>query len=445
MRKYVFSRGGLAASIALLAVGAVSATQLTQYVPNPVFAFTGTSVTYIRGGAQDDVNKEPAQPKVTHVSTPPAVRAIYMSQCAATSADFRSNLLALIKDTELNAIVIDVKDYTGTVGFSTIGTEGVGGKGCVAGDLPEFIKTLHEKNIYVIARITVFQDPLYTSRHPHLAVQSKSNPGTPWKDYKGLSFVDIGAREFWDYIVALSNESFNMGFDELNYDYIRYPSDGPMRDVHFTHSDYSNRGAELEQFFRYLSQKVKKADAYGRVPVLSADLFGMTTTNTDDLTIGQVLERTTPYFDYIAPMVYPSHYPPRFNGYPDPNKEVYGVVKFSMDAAVRRVTATSTPVAGLAYEPIIECTPAPAAPPGAAGAGEEIETCTPTGMYKKPSRDANVLRPWLQDFDYGGDYGPLEVRAQIQAAYDAGLNSWMLWDPSNRYTREALKPAASGE
>ena len=120
----------------------------------------------------------------------------------------------------------------------------------------------------------------------------------------------------------------------------------------------------------------------------------MTTTNNDDLGIGQYLEDALPYFDAIAPMVYPSHYPPNYNGWKDPNQHAYDVVHYSMSRAVSRAMVAST---------------------------------TPL-----------KLRPWLQDFDYGGDYDIPEVKAQIQATYDAGLDSWMLWSPSNRYTRAAL-------
>lgn len=377
--------------------------------------------TYTRGvSLGEDVikNSPPPPPPVTHKTTPDFVKAVYMSQCAASSDSFRTELLTLIEETELNSIIIDVKDFTGTVSFDRdTSAENLGGEGCRVHDLKEFLEELHKRDIYTIARITVFQDPLYTRTHPERAVQSKST-GTPWKDYKGLSFVDVGSQDFWDYIVDIAQESHAIGFDELNFDYIRYPSDGPMSDVQFDHSDYNERAQELEKFFRYLSQKVKKPDANGHIPILSADLFGMTTTNHDDLTIGQVLERATPYFDYIAPMVYPSHYPPGFNGYANPNNNVYGVVKYSMDKAVERVIATTTDIASLAYQRIGTSTPA---------------------VYGKPQRDRNILRPWLQDFDYGGNYGPVEVRAQIQAAYDAGLHSWMLWAPSNHYTREALE------
>jgi len=361
------------------------------------------------------------QPTMTHVQKPEHVRAAYMSQCAAATPSFRERIRALLRDTELNAVVLDIKDYTGTVSFPRDGTTGevIEGSGCFVSDMQDLIDMFHEDGVYVIGRITVFQDPLYAKKYPHLAVQSKSR-NEPWKDHKGLSFIDVGARPFWDYIVAIARDAQNIGFDELNFDYIRYPSDGPMSDVHFVHSDYSKRPEELERFFAYLTKAVRRADASGYVPVLSADLFGMTTTNTDDLTIGQVLERVTPYFDYIAPMTYPSHYPPGFNGYANPNHHVYGVMKYSVDRAIERVESPTTTIAAFPYVRIGTSTPA---------------------VYKKPARSREILRPWIQDFDYGGEYGPREVRDQIQALYDSGIYSWMLWSPSNRYTKEALERA----
>jgi hypothetical protein len=122
----------------------------------------------------------------------------------------------------------------------------------------------------------------------------------------------------------------------------------------------------------------------------------MVTTNTDDLGIGQVLERALPYFDYIAPMVYPSHYPATFLGYKNPAEHPYEVIEYAMGSAVKRLnTASTTPL---------------------------------------------KLRPWIQDFNLGATYDAEKVRAQIKATYDVGLTSWMLWDPKNQYTRGALLP-----
>lgn len=373
-------------------------------------------------------------PKVAHQEIPDEVKAVYMSACYASSASLRQTLINLIKETELNAIIIDIKDFSGTLAMpvqSELLQEGADGDGCRVPDMKELIEQLHEEEIYVIARITVFQDPLYTKNHPELAVHSKAavNRGelnTPWKDHKGLSFVDVGARQYWEYVLTLSHEAFALGFDELNFDYIRYPSDGPMNDVYYTHSgvngavDDAHRAANLEEFFIYLSTELRKPNAWGEVPKLSADLFGMTATNYDDLTIGQVLERALPYFDAIAPMVYPSHYPRGFIGLQNPNADVYAVVNYSMQKAVERTRATTTSIASSEYTRIGISTPA---------------------IYSKPAYSTAKMRPWLQDFDYGGDYGPAEVRAQIQASYDAGVTGgWMLWSPSNKYTRGGLLP-----
>jgi len=148
----------------------------------------------------------------------------------------------------------------------------------------------------------------------------------------------------------------------------------------------------------------------------------MTTTAQDGMNIGQVLERTLPYFDAVAPMVYPSHYPKNFIGIANPNSAPYAIVYHAMSEGVNRTLATTTTIAAFDHERIGTSTPA---------------------IYIKPAYSTTKLRTWIQDFDYGGDYGPKEVRAQFQASYDAGVQDWMIWAPSNRYTIDALLPAAS--
>lgn len=333
----------------------------------------------------------------SHIDTPEAVKAIYMTSWVAGMPSFREKLVKIADETEINSIVIDIKDYTGRIAFEIDNPllQEVGAMENRIPDVREFIKQLHGKNIYVIGRISVFQDPYLVGKRPDLAVKRESD-GKVWKDYKGITWLDAGSKEVWDYIVAIAKESYAVGFDELNFDYIRFPSDGNMNDIYYPFSEkkiladpYYGKAEVMRDFFKYLKEQMKGVDA-----ALSADLFGMVTTNPDDLNVGQVLEYAEPYFDYIAPMVYPSHYPLGFNGWPNPNKEVYKVVNYSMDNAVKRMLAASS---------------------------------TPT-----------KLRPWLQDFNYGGNYNTAEVRAQIQAVYDSGLTSWMLWDPSNIYTTDAL-------
>ncbi len=337
----------------------------------------------------------PVEPPVAHVSTPIPVKGLYMSQCLAANEDLRSQLVKLVNETEINSIVIDIKDYSGGVSFESKNPvlAGVLSKHCHAADMKEFIATLHKQGIYVIGRITVFQDPTMTALHPELAIKYQSNKEKLWTDRKGISYIDPGAKEMWDYIVVLAREAHQIGFDEINFDYIRFPSDGNMQDIYFPFSEsiidadpHGGKAEVLTEFFSYLDRELR-----GEGITISADVFGMTTTNTDDLNIGQVLENILPHFDYVAPMVYPSHYPPGFLGYENPASKPYEVVKFSMESAVAR--ASTTP-------------------------------------WK--------LRPWLQDFNLGAIYTPEMIQAQMRAVHESGLGSWLLWNAANRYTREAL-------
>ena len=351
---------------------------------------------------------EVPKPEVKHVPTPESVKGIYMTSCVAGTPSWRESLTRLIEQTELNSVVIDIKDATGTISFydEILQDSGLVTKGCKVADLQEFIKDLHELNIYVIGRISVFQDPYYTALHPDLAVKSLST-GEIWKDFKGLSFIDVGAKPYWDHVVNIAKRSYEIGFDELNFDYIRYPSDGKMSDTNYTWGTSTNIGTTtvmlgkpeaLENFFKYLQEQLGSTGAK-----LSADLFGMVTTVENDMNIGQVLEKALPYFDYISPMVYPSHYPKTWNGFANPAEYPYEVIKISMQSAVERETAWRI--------------------------ANGMATSTPSKM-----------RPWLQDFDLGADYDATKIRAQIQATYDVGLNSWLLWSAANKYTESALLP-----
>jgi hypothetical protein len=374
------------------------------------------------------------RPVVMHVPLPETVKMAYMTACVAGTRDFRERLIALLDETELNAIMIDIKDFSGTISFppdSDAWKPAWQAAKCGAHDMRELVATLHEKGIFVIGRITVFQDPFYTSVRPDLAV-ARASDGSVWKDHKGLSFIDVAAQPYWEHIALLARDAYNLGFDELNFDYVRYPSDGNMRDIAFPHSaagQYgSDKPANLEAFFAHLNTSLDDESFFGAVrhegtgrasstPWTSADLFGMTTTNTDDLSIGQVLERAAPYFDFIAPMVYPSHYPNDYLGLGNPNNHPYTIVHHAMQSGALRMEATTTSVAGFTHTRIGTSTPA---------------------LYEKPAYPRSHLRTWIQDFDYGGDYDAADVRAQIQASKDAGVMSFMIWSPSNIYTREAL-------
>jgi hypothetical protein len=434
MTKYFsYSLFGLVGILALLSHASIPRADLHYERPAVLPEAVATSSS-IENEAVTPVELVDSRPVVNHVPLPPQVKAIYMTSCVAGTPSFRERLVKLIRETEINSVVLDIKDYTGTISFSPSSEAwrpAWQNARCGARDMREFIEELHAEGIFVIGRITVFQDPFEAERRPHLAVK-KQDGVTVWHDGKGLSFIDVAAREYWDHIIELAVESYNLGFDELNFDYIRYPSDGNMRDISFPHtaaSEWPNdKQANLEAFFAYLSAAMDEESRFaamrhtgtGRAsstPWISADLFGMTTTNYDDLSIGQIQERAAPYFDFIAPMVYPSHYPHDYLGLGNPNHHPYKIVYHAMKSGVDRMMTSTTRLAGFKHE--------------------RIGTSTPP-VYTKPVYSADRLRTWIQDFDYGGDYDIAEVRAQIQASYDAGVMSWMIWAPSNIYTRGAL-------
>jgi hypothetical protein len=427
MRKHLKKPHSVAFGIVLVgffSVGFLNFVAFEQTIQGE--SVRGTGETHASAGEPNTHNGKLLRREET-VQSPEPLYAIYMSQCVVGTPSFREELVAFVENTALNAIVIDIKDYSGTISFPTNDErfESASLVQCGARDMRAFIETLHEKNIYVIGRITVFQDPHYSARFPEQAVQSVSRPGEPWEDFKGLAFVDVSSKPYWDYIVTLSEEAYALGFDELNYDYVRYPSDGPMKDAQFVNND---KAEALEHFFKYLHNAVSPLDV-----VTSADLFGYTTILTDDLGIGQQLERALPYFDYIAPMVYPSHYNKGFAGLNDPNEDPYTVIYTSMTEAVRRALSEKTTVKTLAGTPIIEHQVIPAQVNEQGLLVGTTTTSVATGWYTKPVYDPLKLRPWLQDFDYGKDYTVDDIAAQIQATYDAGLTSWFFWDPANRY------------
>lgn len=337
------------------------------------------------------------------LSNPPeTIKAIYATSWSAASESKLRYLISLIKDTELNSIVIDIKDYSGYVVYNT------------DLDLPKkydalelripnlnkLIKRLHDEEIYVIGRISVFQDQRLALARPELALMSSST-GKTWGDHKGLAWMDSAAKEVWDYNIDIAKEILDRGFDEANFDYVRFASDGNMNDiVHPVWDEKTLKTRVMRDFYQYARERL---DGYN----ISADLFGLVTVNTDGLGIGQHLEFAAPNFNAIAPMTYPSHYFKNFIGIENPASKPYEVIKYSMDSAVRRLNefyrvASTTPVA--------------------------------------------KMRPWFQDFDLGADYDAEMVRAQIRAWEDSSaaapqyFGGWMLWNPSNIYTKEALLP-----
>jgi len=351
------------------------------------------------------------------VNLPSEIKAVYMTSWSSGSEKKTDYLIKLIKETELNAVVIDIKDFSGyiTYDIKNSDVEKYGAKQIRTLKINSLIKKFHDENIYVIARITIFQDPILAKAHPEWAIHSKTKcqssnincqmlSSTLWLDHKGLAWMDPAAKEVWDYNVAIGKDALNRGFDELNFDYIRFASDGFIGDMGFpVWNEIIPKQEVIKNFFKYLREQFSDAK-------ISADLFGQATIDKNDLGIGQIIEDAYAYFDYICPMVYPSHYAKMFLGYKNPANYPYEVVKYSMDSALQKI------------------------------GNWKLEIGNSLAINKSPK-----LRPWLQDFDLGADYDAEKVKKQIQGVYDSAsstpesINGWMLWNPSNVYTSEALK------
>ncbi len=343
-----------------------------------------------RGAAEKKTEGTPRQKPLPN--PPKIIRAVYLTAWSGGSPKVIDAVIARAKGSEINAVVIDVKDHTGVISWDE-----------QIKDINGVIKKFHDAGIYVIARITVFQDPVLTERRPDLAIHdarkiSSSTPisvETRWLDNKKAGWLDPAAREAWDYVIGIAKDAAGRGFDELNFDYIRFPSDAGLEYTRFlTWDENTRREYAMREFFKYLREALPDIK-------ISADVFGQTTvTYNNDMGIGQIIEDSYAYFDVVSPMLYPSHYVKNFIGLENAAASPYEVVKFSMEEAKRRLEAMGTSTTA-------------------------------------------TIRPWLQDFDLKGvAYTPEMVRAQIKATRDAmgtAYTGYYLWDPENTYTWEALK------
>jgi len=356
------------------------------------------------------------------LANPPAVaKGIYLTGWSAGSASRLNSLIALIKRTELNAVVIDIKDYSGYLSYivsSTIARDSGAFREIRILHPNSVIKRLHDEGIYVIGRITAFQDPILAKAHPEWALKNKTT-GEVWKDKSGLEWMDPAAEPVWEYLTSIAKDGIDRGFDEINFDYIRFASDGDLLNIGFPFWDgKTQRHKIIGSFFDFLRSNLGEAK-------LSVDLFGLSTVNHDDLGIGQVIEDAYENFDYVSPMIYPSHFATGFLGYKSPAKNPYEIIKYSMDRALERLTRLTTTT--------IEMN----------GTSTIKKTIT---RERAPDEQFRAkLRPWLQDFDLGAIYNAAMVKSQISAVYDSNGSStekfggWLLWNPANVYTEAALQ------
>ncbi len=292
------------------------------------------------------------------------VKAIYVTAATART-DYMEDLIKLIKNNELNAVVIDVQDESGER---------------LDDQLKILVKRSRFLNIFPIARLTVFQDNGLVKKMPNLAI--KNSDGSPWRDRGGRYWLDPENKTGWEHILKFTKEVAAAGFGEINFDYIRYPTDGYKGDV---------KSEVILDFSRFMKENLKKE--YPEVK-LTADVFGYALLRSYDLGIGQSVPEMAKIFDEVCPMVYPSHYDAGNFNFKNPADHPYEVV----------------------YETLKK--------------GKEI--------FEQQGVLFTNIRPWIQDFNLGAIYTPEMVQAQMKAITDIGLTrGWMVWNPRNKY-REAI-------
>jgi hypothetical protein len=330
---------------------------------------------------------------------PSAVKALYVNAWAFGSSRLWQ-LVRLVDSTEVNALVVDVKDDTGCLLYrSTVHTARVIGADACArtADVRARLDTLHAHGIYAIARIVVAKDPLLAEGKPAWSVRELG--GGLWRDRIGSAWVDAYNDSVWVYAAELAREAVELGFEEVQFDYVRFPDEPRSRMVRAVFPARRKGEPPREAVRRQVQLLTGLLKPLG-VPV-TFDVFGLTASTTGDLGIGQVWEDFVDVADVVLPMVYPSHYTRGAFGFQTPNAHPYNVVRLALTDALAR--------------------------------------------SRSPS--AAQIRPYLQAFTLGRRlprYTPFEIREQIRAANDLGIESWVLWNPRSVYQRAALPPYPSG-
>jgi hypothetical protein len=322
----------------------------------------------------------------------PVVRALYVNRFAAQSARKMKRLIEIADQTEINALVIDMKDEFGLNYRASDPSfaRNAGTAGTVR-NLPALLDTLRAHKILPIARLVVFKDSVTARVHPEWTIRKQD--GSVWRDKKGLAWVNPYHHELWDYNIGVAEELAKMGFGEIQFDYIRFPE--PYKSLPQQVFPDSKGVAKPDVLAAYL----KEAHArLGKLGVrTTADIFGLVSTVGGPLEVGQWWEKISPTVDVVLPMLYPSHYPHGDLGLAVPNAEPYKVLNISLTRAKQR--------------------------------DQKL------GITK-----AEHVRPWLQAFTLGKPaYGPAEIEAQKKGAYDAGYDGWVLWSPGSKY--EPFVPA----
>lgn len=339
----------------------------------------------------------PVNPDATR-RAPVEAKGILMTGYTAGGTQRFNELLTLIKNTELNAVVIDIKDERGEVSWIPRSPMArAAGAGLQKIKEPKArIRQLKRAGVYVIGRVVSFQDSIMAKARPDLALLDRQTGGV-WVDdrdpEKPKSWLDPYSPGAQDYNIALAVEAIELGFDEIQFDYVRFPSDGDVDKLWSRYKDHRPASEVIRSFLERARHQIVTRGAY-----ISADAFGLITLVQDDLGIGQKIELIAREVDYLSLMLYPSHFNKPEYGIADPEKVPKETVAVSLADAKRRIKGTKA-----------------------------------------------KLRPWLQDFTLAGGvpYTPKEVRDQIEAAEEAGVDEWLLWNARNYYTEDALRSSAA--
>ena len=415
------------------------------------------------------------------------VKGIYVSGPMAGTAGM-DNLIALVDRTELNALVIDVKNDDGylTCELDVPLAEQIGSEKHYIKDLPALVQTCKEKNIYLIARVVAFKDPILAEKMPEWSLHNSD--GSIFRDKSGLAWVNPYRKEVWEYLASVGEAAIKAGFDEVQYDYVRFSTDSRMKQVDFGDSTKGRTKTEaISGFTLYASERIHAAG--GRI---SADVYGVVIDSEEDQQIvGQNYVEMSRSLDAVSPMIYPSHYGPYNYQIPVPDAQPYDTVLAAMQAS-KMVLAGLDPKTG--KKPVSADVSGNDAVDAAIVGGEAVsgnnaadaaaDSQSTSGTTAVSGNDAvqnaenaqaadgaqaaedaaaktfalskeeiaqldpttgvqATVRPWLQDFTATWvkghiSYGPEEIRAQIQAVYDAGYEEWILWNAANRYTEGGL-------
>jgi hypothetical protein len=317
---------------------------------------------------------------------PDEVRGIHITMALASLDGKLEEYLRLVDD-GLNTIELDVKDENGEVGFVTSAVPLARAVGAAKPYYKprQVARLIHAKGVYLIGRVVVFEDPVLSAGRSDLAI--KTPDGSVWRNHAGLGWTNPYDKRVWDYNVAIAAAAARAGFDEIQFDYVRFPTDGDVESIVYPRKTATPMGWVIAEFAHYAATRLKPLGVR-----VSTDLFGLSATR--DLGIGQIPRRLSKYVDSIYPMVYPSHYGPGEYGLEDPNASPGATVEWSLSHFRRELKQSKA-----------------------------------------------QLIPWLQDFSYGRTYGLADVRAQIESARLMGARGYLLWNPLGIYTPGALAPA----